>query len=273
MDALAGTEVVQQPVPSPGTSQTWTFSHLSFAQILSRLLFFAVILSVVIVSAICMVNAVQWVDKPFAGFLLNERMVVGNVGRYHWTGTQAALKYPDKILKSNDTPLFSMNDLDQVIQSLPVGQPVTYAVERSGRTRAVTVPTMRFTWADLFVTFGITLFIGLAYLFLGSLVFVLKPDTTISWTFFLVCFFLSVYTIVSFDTQSTHWGFIRVYIVVLTFFPAALIHLSLIFPEKKKIVEKHPSLPMLLYLGSVILVIPFQVLYPDPSFMGIYQLI
>lgn len=246
---------------------------MSFARLVSRVLFFGAILSVVIISAICIVNAVQWVDKPFAGFLLNERMVIGNVGRYHWTGTQAALKYPDKIVKANDTPLFSMQDLEQVIHSLPVGQPVTYAVERAGQIRDVTVPTMDFTWADLFVAFGITLFIGLAYLFLGSLVFVLKPDTMISWTFFLVCFFLSVYTIVSFDTQSTHWGFIRVYIAVLTFFPAALIHLSVIFPEKKNIVEKYPSLPVVLYLGSLILVMPFQVLYPDPSFMHIYQLI
>lgn len=272
MNDVAASKTLPQPWENSDT-WAWSLSHLSARQIASRMLFCGVILSVLVIGAICTLNAIQWVDKPFAGFLLNERMVIGNVGRYHWTGTQAGLKYPDKILQVNAKTVASMKDLSRVIHSLPVGQPVAYTVERYEQVRVVTVPTMRFTWADLVVTFAITLLIGLAYLFLGSLVFVLKPDTTISWTFLGVCFFLSVYTIVSFDTQSTHWGFIRLYIAVLTFFPAALIHLSLIFPEPKKIVERHPHLPVALYAGSALLVIPFQALYPDPSFMRIYQLI
>ena len=55
-----------------------------------------------------MAIASRWIDRPFAGFLMNERMVPGNVGRYEWTGTQAGLRYPDKILAVNGRPVASI---------------------------------------------------------------------------------------------------------------------------------------------------------------------
>lgn len=255
------------------TRGAWSLTHVSTKQIVSRLFFCLVLLSIGGISVICTFNALQWVNRPFAGFLLNERMIIGNLGRYHWTGTAEKLRYPDKIVTANGTLVSSMQDLERTIATVPVGQPISYSVERQGKTIEVVIATMRFTWADLLTTFGITFLVGMTYIFIGTLVFILKPDSTISWTFFGLCSLLGVYTIVSFDTQSTHWGFLRLYIAVLTFFPATFIQLSLIFPERKSLVRKHPVLQAVPYLFSTALVIPFQLLYPDPAFMRIYQLI
>lgn len=271
MNTAAESEVTPQLWPPPQAAHAWTLSRLPAGLLLSRLLFVSALLSVMAIGVICTVNALQWVDKPFAGFLLNERMVVGNVGQYHWTGTQAALKYPDKIVTANGVAVASMQDLDRVIQRAPVGSPVRYTVERYGQTREVVVATMRFTWGDLLASFGITFLIGLAHICLGALVFILRPDITISWLFFFFCFLVSIYNIAVFDVQSTHWGFARLWFSVLAIFPATLIHLGLIFPERKSVVERHPYLPVVFYLGSLALLIPLQVFYPDPAFLRAYQ--
>src|SRR5881296_960030 len=213
MATVAPATVIKLRRPQSSLATFWSFSGLSLAGTARRVVFMALILMAVSVSMICPVLAVQWANKPFAGFLVNERMVPGNVGQYHWTGTEAGLNYQDKILKANDQPLSSRNDLDKVVRSVTVGTPIRYLVDRGGAVRDLTIPTMLFTWADLLVIFGVTFFSGLAFLLIGAIVFLVKPDTKASWAFLLACFFLGVYTITVFDVQSTHRGFIRLYLL------------------------------------------------------------
>ncbi len=250
----------------------WVLSGLPRATITSRLVFFANVLFFILVTATCLIIANRWMDRPFAGFLLNERMITGNVGRYEWTGTQAGLRYPDKIVAANGQPVTTMKELDAVIAQTRLGGVVTYSVERDGRIFDLTIPTMRFTWADLLMTFGITFLSGLLYLALAVVVFVLKPDTALSWVFLIMAACLGLYSATAFDIQSTHAGFIRLYLLVLALLPAALIHLSLLFPQRLSLVEKHPLVQALPYLGSLALIVPIQVLYPSPAFMTPYRI-
>lgn len=148
-----------------------------------------------------------------------------------------------------------------------------YSVERNGQQRQVTISTMRFTWTDLFITFGIPFLCGVIYFSIGTIVFTLRPNTAVSWTFLLVCTCLGIYTITAFDTQSTHWGFTRLFIFVLTLFPAALLHLGLLFPEKQQLVQHYPSLPFILYLSTAALLVPFELLYPNSAFEHIYRVV
>lgn len=254
--------------------RTWTLSGLSTTELTSRSLFFVVTLTILTVATICLVLALGWVHKPFAGFLVNERMVPGSVGLPHWTGTQAGLRYPDhKILTANDQPIASMQDLEKVVRSVRIGEPITYSVAEGGRVIAVAVPTMPFTLSDLLLIFGTSFLSGITYLLLGVVVFILKPDTKVSWAFLLACVFLGIYTVTSFDLQTTHVGFVRLYLLVVAYAPAALTQLSFVFPENKKMIERHPSLHFLPYFFSTFLVIPLQYFYPKPLFLHIFQLI
>jgi len=251
----------------------WTLSGLSFRQLASRLIFFGIILTTLIISTICLVNALRWVHKPFAGFLMNERMVPGNVGQYHWSGTQAGLRFLDKILGANDHPISSMKNLDAIIRNTNIGDFIKYSVLRDGQVIEVIIPTMQFTWADLVMTFGITFLSGIIYVLIGVVVFLLKPDTRASWAYLLFCFFLGVYAIMAFDIQSTHWGFARFYFFALAFVPAAVIHLSFVFPEKSSFIERRPYLQFAPYLVSALLITPLEGFYPDPLFLLPYKMI
>jgi class 3 adenylate cyclase len=257
----------------PGVPVIWVLSGLPRTTVVSRLVFFGLVALFTLVSATCLMIATRWVDRPFPGFLVNERMIPGNVGRYEWTGTQAGLRYPDRIVAANGRPVRSMKELDAIIAEAPPRTPITYLVERDGRLVRVTVRTMRFTWADLVMTFGVTFLSGLLYLSLGVIVFLLKPDTRVSWVFLVMSACLGLYSITAFDVQSTHVGFIRLYLLVLALLPAALTHLSLIFPEPLAVLDRRPVVHAAPYLASASLIVPMQALYPAPAFMVPYRIV
>jgi class 3 adenylate cyclase len=256
-----------------GLARIWTFSGLSGRQIVGRMLFLTMTLSMLVITTLAVVSAVTWIGRPFAGFLVNERMVLGNIGQYDWTGTRAGLKWPDRIVKADAQPVRSMRDLDRIVQGKPIGDPITYTVQRRTGTVDVAIRSMRFTWADFVLTFGITCLAGLLYFSIGALVFLMKPGTRASWALLLSCVFLGVFSITSFDIQSTHAGFIRIYLLVNAFFPAAFLHLSLVFPERRRLLDAHPSLQVAPYIVSALLTIPVELLYPHPSFLVVYQFI
>jgi class 3 adenylate cyclase len=247
--------------------QVWDLAGLAPRLLASRGVFLGLILVVVLISGITVVNALRWVGKPFPGFLVNQRMVLGNIGRYDWTGTRAGLKWPDRIVRADGRPIASMRDLDAIVVAKSVGETVTYEIERDGRIIELRLGTMRFTWLDLFMTFGITFLSGWIYLSIGAAVFVLKPDTEVSWVFFLACLFLSLFTITSFDVQSTHWGFIRLYFLVNALFPATFAHLSLLFPERVRGLSARPRARIVPYAVAALLIVPLELLYPRPGFL------
>lgn len=270
-----GTETQTVNPARPRAGMVWMrpLSSWSAQELVSRSLFGALILIVLFICTVCVGLAVRWIDRPFAGFLVSPRMVIGNMGRYHWAGVQAGLKFPDQVLTANGQPISSMTDLDRVISRAKLGELITYTVERNGKAIEVALPSMKFTVSDLLITFGIPFLSGLLYFLLGVVVFLLKPDTRVSWAFFLSCFFLSLYTIIAFDAQSTHWGFVRLYFLTGAFFPAAFLQLSLVFPQPKKSIEQHPRLQLVPYLVATILLIPLEALYPRPAFMLFQQLV
>jgi class 3 adenylate cyclase len=230
------------------------------------------ILSVIIIGAICIRNAIKWTYRPFPGFLLNERLEIGGIGQPHWTGTRAGLRSGDRILKANGRIVSSDKDMEKAIDGISYGDSVRYVIERAGQLIEVTVPSMRFTHTDLFMTFEIFLFIGLIYLIIGITVFILKPDSKTSWVFFIVCFLQSITNFTSFDVESTH-AFIRAYIFVYALIPAFVLHLSLLFPEVSTLAKKHPHAEMLPYLISGVLIIPVELFYPGPLFKPVFRII
>lgn len=252
----------------------WYFKDLPRKQIASRIIFYVLVLSALIVGAICVKNAMEWVDKPFPGFLLSQRLVVGHIAQYHWTGPQAGLRSSHtKILKVNDQAISSTRELDEIMLKTKIGDPVKYHIERDNKVIEVVVPTMRFTQLDLLMTFGIIFFTGMLLFLIGIVVFILKPDTTVSWVFFVGCFLQGISSFSSFDLETTHFGFVRAALFNDPLLPAVLLHLSMLFPEKARFLEKYPRIQIIPYIISVILIFPLELLYPRPSFAPVYAIV
>ena len=241
-------------------------------ELLGKIVFWAMVLSFLFIATICFINAVKWVDKHFPGFLLNERMVVAPIGQYHWTGIQAGLKYPDKVLSANGQETPTIKKLEDVLSNTVVGSSITYEYVRKGIRSTISVTTMRYTWSDLLMTFGPPFLAGIAYMLIGLVVFIMKPNIRVSWAFMAACFFMALWSITIFDMQSTHFGFVRLYILASTLVPAAFIHFSLLFPNPRKIVEKHPKWQMAPYIFALAIIVPLELLYPSGPFQIFYYL-
>jgi class 3 adenylate cyclase len=239
----------------------------------TRATFVSILVASALISLICVFASGTWIGRPFAGVTINERLVVANIGRLSWTGLEGGFKYPDKIIAVDDRPVHSMKELNEIILRGPIGEAHTYLVERGDSRFRLTIPTMRFTWVDLFLTFGLMLIAGLMYLSMGIAVFLLKPAARASWAFLFVAFSLSVYSITAFDVVTTLLGFNRLHLTALACFGAALTHLGLVFPEQHRIVERFPSVQLVPYLVAALLIIPLHVLYPAPGFVVFHRLI
>jgi len=239
----------------------------------SRIAFTLLVLQTLAIMGACLVPAIGWIDKPFPGFLINQRMVINGMGQYHWTGTQRGLKHPDKILEADGRPVASSAELDAIVAAVPVGTSLSYTVERAGERIVVAVATMRFTIGDLLVVFGSLFLVGIVYLLIGVVVFVMKPDTAVSWSFFLLCCFLSQFNVMAFDVAATHRGFVRWYFAANGFFAAAGVHLGMLFPQPRAFVVRHPFVQVAPYVAALLILIPVEWFYPGPIFLHMYNLL
>jgi class 3 adenylate cyclase len=217
------------------------------------------------------INAARFHGKIFGGFLINQRLVVVTTGQYYWTGTRAGLVPPARLFTANGQKVHSPKQFDEILQKAGEATVIHYEFERLGQTMEKNIPTMRFSMVDLVLSFGIPFVAGLVFIFISAIVFILKPDTVLSWCFLVACYFLGIFSITSFDLVSTHWGFLRLYFLAEVTMAAAAVHLSLIFPEKRKIYSKFPKIAFLPYLLAVVLLVPVLVYYPGPVFLRFYK--
>lgn len=235
---------------------------------------FAILLVAVLsIGSISVWNALRWRGKTFPGFLLNHRMAVGIIGQPEWTGIKAGLKYPEEVVSANGRPLKNDEDLEGVLRESPPGTAVSYEIERDGIRRVVVVPTMRFSDGDLFLTFGVIFLQAIVYVILALVVFFLKPNTETSWVFLVTCLIQSLSDMSSFDIESTHFGFIRVYLGLNALLPAAVLHLAMIFPEPLAFAARRSYLKYLPYAFSILIAIPLVFLYPRPLSVSIFRLV
>ena len=239
---------------------------------ISSLIFYALVTLFLVISVISFGGALSWINKSFPGFVVYEPPLVGSMSVRDWPGKLAGLKMMDRIVTVDGRPVRRGQDVLDAVSGMVPGTPMHYVVQAKGQTREVTLPVTRFGLRDFLLVFFVTFLGGLILIVLAVIVQVLKPNTSSSWAFFLLCFFLGGYMVTAFDVQSSYI-FYRFHYATLCFMAVPLFHLLLIFPEKKRIVQRFPRLEYLIYLPSLILAVAWQVyLSKFPQMMGLKSL-
>jgi len=204
------------------------------------------------------IAAVSWVNKPFSGLLLYDFPQVGSMSLKDWPGRQSGIKFLERIVSVDGTPIREGRDLVNMIGHRMPGSVITYTVESNGEQRDYSLPVTLFSLTDFVLVFFLTYLGGLAIFCLGCIVYVLKPNTSKSWVFFLFSFFLSLYMVSSFEIQSTYY-FVHIHYFALCIMPAVLFHLGLVFPDRKRIVKRLPAIEYLIYLPGLTIAIGYQI--------------
>jgi len=232
---------------------------------LEKTIFFLLILLSFFLSVNSLIQATKWVNRPFPGFLVYNSLIVSQVTLPRWSlSRELGIRSYDKILKVDGHPVSSAYELYDFVDDTPVGTLKSYLVLRDGKLYELSIPTMKFTFDDLLQIFGIEFTIGLIFLISGVVVYVLKPQLTVSKIFLLMCISIGVWFIEDFNYQTTYSPFYSLNIAYLAqiFTPAFLINLSLVFPSKKPIFRMKPYVFWIsLFLSGVIFAL--QLVYVD----------
>lgn len=251
----------------------WLFQFSSPREVVGRVALVIAFLTVIAMGAICFYNAFQWVNKPFAGFLMHRRLVVSVTGVPSWTGIRAGLRPADKILQIDRNPVVSVKDLEKATRSKEVGTLIEYTVQRGERVFSVSAPTMLFSFSDFLMTFGSSLLMGVIFLAIGTVVFILKPDIVVSWLFFGITLLQSVLFLCEFELASTLTPFSYVYIFCDTLQPALVLHFSANFPYKFGFASRRCWLIRSPYIVSTLLFIFYVAIFPSSFFYTSYYII
>jgi len=210
-----------------------------------------------VVCVVSFASAVWMLNKPFPGFLVYDFPYKGSMGNVAWTGAKADLKLMDRIVSVNGQPVTSGAEVMAITRALPEGSPVHYVIKAKGETRRIEVRTMLFTLKDMFLVFILPFICGTAIFLIGAAAYLLKPNTRSSWVFFLMCLFLGIYIVSGVEIQSTYF-LVYLHYLIITPMPAAMLHMGLVFPERKRILERMPWLEYLIYLPAVLIALGFQ---------------
>jgi len=226
----------------------------------SLYLFYVISALMALISVISFINALSWLNKPFAGFLVYHPPYVNSLGIRDWPGKIAGLKYLDHILSIDGKPVLQGQDVVRTVREKQPETPVRYRVESKNEIREVTVPVTIFGIRDFLLVFLITYSSGILLYSFGVIAYLLKPNIRSSWVFLGMCFSLGTYVVTAYEIESTYF-LVRLHYCSLSFFPATFLHLGFIFPDRKRFLGRFPALEYLVYLPAVILSLLFMIYF------------
>ena len=212
--------------------------------------------------------AIPWSRQPFPGFLVEQTLVVQPVVSNQWSGIQAGIAYPQRIVRAAAQPINSAADFTAILSTRRIGESIlVFARFPSGRQQIFPVIELaQFPASDLWRIFWLPYLVGAVYLGIGIWIYRLRGRTRPGSTLALFCIVTALTCALLFDTMTTHRMTI-VWSVAVAAIGGVLIELALRFPQEWSAVTRRPWLsliPVLISMGlSVWAIIAF--LFPtDP---------
>ena len=189
---------------------------------------------------VTLVSSLGWINRPFPGFFVHENLTVGPYFLPDWSGGSAGIKSLDRILSIDDYQLSSRDELYQVVKNRPPGTRFHYAVKRDRQTLQLTVQSMTLTFHDWFLSFGIYIVIGVAFLIIGVAPYYFRAPSpaALPLCFMVMAVFLWFLSTFDFMTAGMLPKELRIFGLTLT--PGAAIHLALLLKSGKPLWRTRP---------------------------------
>jgi signal transduction histidine kinase len=185
-----------------------------------------------VVAVLVLLNILRWSGDPIFGYFIRATGRTPTVGLVLAQGREAGLEVGDRIVAVNGQPVASLAEIRAIRRSGP-GSVNTYAVQRDDRPLDVTIATRPLgLWRALLV-FGLPWAVGLVFIGLGVVVFLMKPFDRAAWAFLLFSFVSGVFLMFIYRNVLRPAWLDIVSLAALAFLPAAILHLGLTFPVER----------------------------------------
>ena len=180
-----------------------------------------------------LVNIALWRNAPDVGWIPLTEYGPKAIGFVSPLGTEVGLRRADRILSVNGEAYETQDELNQLLD-FEVGGTTVYELERAGRTFTLSVTTGELGLRRVLMQSGVMWLLGVMFVALGALVFLMKPYHGPSWTFLLMAGFTG--TFITYTSPSyffTPAALDNVALVVPPFVAAAILHLAALFPKRR----------------------------------------
>jgi signal transduction histidine kinase len=175
-----------------------------------------------------LVSSSQWISKPFPGFFLHENLTVGPYFLPGWSGGPAGVRALDRVIAVDGRPLRERGELYGLVKTAPPGSSFQYRIVRDSRTLELAVPSMTLTLHDWFLSFGVYVVMGIAFLVIGVAPYYFRASSpaALPLCFMVMAVFVWFETTFDFMTAGALPKEMRIFGLTLT--PSAAVHLALL---------------------------------------------
>ena len=227
---------------------------------------FAFITSLAMVACIALLyfyNMEIWAKQADYGYAGRSATGFDVIGVVTDAGLKGGLKAGDRILMINNKTFENITEIRAALNRQPGGRN-EYLIDRDGKELDIVIENQPLGFARVFVKSGLNYLTGLCYIFIGILVFLMKPYYKASTVFYLFCatFGALLFFLYRVSELRPFW-FGTVHIFLYAFSPAMFIHLALSFPERRSIIDQYPYLQVVPYVLSAVLFIGMRTGSPE----------
>jgi class 3 adenylate cyclase len=207
-------------------------------------LFWGIIGLALAIGVVTTLDRYQRQSRIFAGFWVMENGLVGIGGP-----ERGPLAPFDVVRVMNGQLVQSGRDIQAMIESEDPRTPFHYVVYRRGQLVEADVATRLYTRTDFLRYLGEGLLPGVLQLVLGAVVFLIRPGRPQSWLFLGLLLIAYIVNVTYADVHTTY-RFTQLFLTAWAFWPATLLHLVLIFPQRRRVVRRFPRVVWLPYAVS-----------------------
>ena len=231
---------------------------------LSQIAFFCVISATLAIALLYLYNIIKWANLPDYGFGYRIARGISVIGSVTEPGRKAGIEVGDHILEINGKAYKNYREFRNE-QHTELGEKNIYLVERGGKQFEVEIINTLLGIGGAFKRSGFPYVVGLCYIFMGVLVFLMKPHRRTSWIFFLFATIVGLWLafFVKLDVIMKPFWLNTFHIFLNAFVPAVLIHLAMSFPEERRVLKKYPYSQLLPYLASALLFLGIRSVTPS----------
>ena len=223
-----------------------------------------VLAAVLAIFGTCLVNALDWIGRPFSGFLFLENAIAVSIGRAEWSHTRYRSVPFARVLAVDGRPVSGGREIHAYVSAADVGKPIVYTFRKGADIFRLAIPVRPFARADFLELFVPLLGVGLLMVLVSAAVVVLRPDAPEARALFLVCLAIGLTMITAPDEWAPYW-FTRVYFLAECTVAPAFAHLALTYPQRSTLLARGPVAYAALYLPFVGLAAALMSSIPEPS--------
>src|SRR5438132_624557 len=224
----------------------------------------AVLVAVMAVFAVCLVNALAWIGRPFSGFLVASNGIVVSIGRAEWIHARHHNVSFARILAVDGRPVSGGRDVHEYVTAAGVGKSIVYTFRNGSDFFRLPVRVRRLEARDFAELFVPLLGVGLLMVLLSAAVIARRPGAPEAHALFALCLAIGLALITAPDQWHPYW-FTSLYYLAECMVPPAFAQLGLTYPQRSTLLGRGTLAYTALYVPFVGLGVALLASLPEPS--------